>query len=99
MTKEVRDNWIDRFRAKNYRLSLQVIESLFYRVYGLAVIIFVIARSVDAVNGPDFPGPLQRMPDIVVTIMIWSVIYPFLILIITPSKYRKGESKNNNNAI
>ncbi|GJL93301.1 MAG: hypothetical protein DHS20C04_29600 [Hyphococcus sp.] len=80
--------WLDRFRASNHRFALRIFEWRWFRIYTFAIIGLVFIRNYGVENNPHLFGFLLRIPEFVIIILIFSVVYPWYVLVFTPKKSR-----------
>ena len=88
MNGESEKGWLTRFRAKNYQLALKICDFRWFRSYFFIVAALIFLRVAAVENNPHLFGWLLRIPDFVIQIFIWTAVYPWITLFVTPKNAR-----------
>ncbi len=88
MSRELHKGWLSRFRSKNYQFAARICESRWFRIYFFIVVGLIFVRIAGVESNPHLFGWLLRIPEFVIVLLMWTAIYPWIILFLIPRKFR-----------
>lgn len=74
-------SWIDRLRVKHAEFILWLISSRWYRGYIFLAMIVLFFRSAPNISNAGLFAPIGLIPDYVVGVIWFSLLYPFIIFV------------------